>query len=92
MIRRSDALFDIGLYKDIFWGTLHGRATETVLGLLDPATRALAGEDFERVERELHERFVVAEREVLERLDVDVPSVEIGKRRYHPQRSPHILL
>ena len=39
------------------------------------------------MERELHERFVAAEREVLaqllERLDVDVPSVEIGGRRYH---------
>ena len=50
-------------------------------------TRPLAGEDFERVERELHERFVEAEREVLgellERLDVDVPSVELGGRRYH---------
>ena len=50
-------------------------------------TGSLAGEDFERVERELHERFVEAEREVLgqllERLDVDVPSVEIGGRRYH---------
>ena len=50
-------------------------------------TRPLAGEDFERVERELHERFVAAEREVLgellERLDVDVPSVELGGRRYH---------
>ena len=49
-------------------------------------TRPLAGEDFERVERELHERFVAAEREVLgqllERVDVDVPSVEIGGRRY----------
>ena len=50
-------------------------------------TRSLAGEDFERVERELHERFVEAEREMLgellERLDVDVPSVEIAGRRYH---------
>lgn len=50
-------------------------------------TRPLVGEDFERVERELHERFVAAEREVLgqllERLDVDVPSVEIEGRRYH---------
>ena len=50
-------------------------------------TRPLAGEDFERVERELHERFVDAEREMLgellERLDVDVPSVEIAGRRYH---------
>ena len=43
-------------------------------------TRPLVDEGFERVERELHERFVEAEREVLgellERLDVDVPSVE----------------
>ena len=50
-------------------------------------TRALGDEVFERVERELHERFVEAEREVLgellERFDVDVPSVEIGDRRYH---------
>ena len=50
-------------------------------------TRPLAGEDFERVERELHERFVEVEREVLgellERLDVDAPSVELGGRRYH---------
>ena len=50
-------------------------------------TRPLAGEDFERVERELHERFVEAEREVLgqllESLDVDVASVEIGGRRCH---------
>lgn len=49
--------------------------------------RPLAGEDFERVERELHERFVEAEREVLgellERLDVDAPSVELAGRRYH---------
>ena len=47
-------------------------------------TRPLVGEDFERVERELHEGFVEAEREVLgellESLDVDVPSVEIGER------------
>ena len=50
-------------------------------------TRPLVDEGFERVERKLHERFVEAEREVLgellERLDVDVPSVEIGERRYH---------
>ena len=43
-------------------------------------------EDFERVERALHERFVEAEREVLgellERLNVDVASVKIGERRY----------
>ena len=50
-------------------------------------TRASTEEDFERVERELHEHFVVAEREVLgqllERLDVDVPSVVIEGRRYY---------
>ena len=50
-------------------------------------TRPLAGEDFEWEERELHERFVVAEREVLgellERLDVDARSVEVGGRRLH---------
>ena len=49
-------------------------------------TRAGTEEDFERVERELHEHFVIAEREVLgqllERLDVDVPSVVIEGRRY----------
>ena len=47
----------------------------------------VAGEDFERVERELHERFVAAERDVLgellERFDMDVRSVEIAGRRYH---------
>ena len=50
-------------------------------------TRPLVGEDFERVERELHERFVEAEREVLgellESLDVDVASVGLGERRLH---------
>ena len=50
-------------------------------------SRPLAGEDFERVERELHERFVTAEREVLgellERLDVDVASVQTEGRRFH---------
>ena len=49
-------------------------------------TRALCGEDFEGVEREVHEWFVAAEREVLgqllERLDVDVAWVEIEGRRY----------
>ena len=49
-------------------------------------TRALCGEDFEGVEREVHEWFVAAEREVLgqllERLDVDAAWVEIGGRRY----------
>ena len=50
-------------------------------------TRCVWGEDFERVEREVHERFVAAEREVLgqllERLDVDVASVVIGGCRHH---------
>ena len=67
------------------------RATHTLqrlCGQVDALrVRSLVDEDFERVERELHERFVEAEREVLgellERLDVDVPSVEIGERRYH---------
>ena len=49
-------------------------------------TRALCGEDFEGVEREVHKWFVAAEREVLgqllERLDVDVAWVEIEGRRY----------
>ena len=50
-------------------------------------TGGVVGQDFERVERELHEHVVAVEREVLgeflERLDVDVPSVEIEGRRYH---------
>ena len=50
-------------------------------------THPVVGEDFERVERELHERFVEAEREVLgellECLDVDVASVGLGERRLH---------
>jgi len=49
--------------------------------------RALAREDFERFEREVHARFVAAEREVLAeelaRLDVDLPYVEIGGVRHH---------
>ena len=64
------------------------RALERLCEQVDAfRTRPLAGDNFERVERELHERFVEAEREVLgellESLDVDVPSVEIGERRYH---------
>ena len=64
------------------------RALERLCEQVDAfRTRPLAGDSFERVERELHERFVEAEREVLgellESLDVDVPSVEIGERRYH---------
>ena len=63
------------------------RALERLCGEVDAfRTRPIAGEDFERVERALHERFVEAEREVLgellERLDVDVASVKIGERRY----------
>ena len=43
-------------------------------------------QDFERFERELHQRFVAAEREVLagelQRLDVNVPAVTIDGRRH----------
>ena len=50
-------------------------------------------EDFERVERVLHERFVEAEREVLgellERLNVNVASVKIGERRYQRVAREH---
>ena len=50
-------------------------------------TRSWVGEDFEAVERELHAQFIAAEREVLgemlERLDIDAPAVEIDQRRYH---------
>ena len=50
-------------------------------------TRYVWGQDFERVERAVHERFVAAEREVLgqllERLDVDVASVVVEGRRHH---------
>ena len=64
------------------------RALERLCEQVDAfRTPPLAGDSFERVERELHERFVEAEREVLgellESLDVDVPSVQIGERRYH---------
>ncbi|MFQ5668780.1 MAG: hypothetical protein ACE5I7_20465 [Candidatus Binatia bacterium] len=45
------------------------------------------GEDFERMEREIHALFTEAEREVLgeelERLDVNLPYVEIDGRRHH---------
>ena len=50
-------------------------------------TRSLVGEDFEAVERELHAQFIAAEREVLgellERLDIDAPALEMDQRRYH---------
>ena len=43
-------------------------------------------QDFERFEREVHQRFVAAERAVLagelQRLDVDLPAVTIGARRH----------
>ena len=43
-------------------------------------------QDFERFEREVHQRFVAAERAVLagelQRLDVDLPEVTIGGRRH----------
>ncbi len=49
--------------------------------------RPVTGEDFEAVERELRALFAEAEREVvgetLERLDVDLPFVEMEGRRYH---------
>jgi hypothetical protein len=49
--------------------------------------RALAGEDFERFEREVHALFTAAEREVLAeelaRLDVDLPHVDIGGVCHH---------
>ena len=48
--------------------------------------RPVMGEDFEAMERELHALFAEAEREVvgetLERLDVDLPYVEMEGRRY----------
>ena len=48
--------------------------------------RPVTGEDFEGVERELRALFAEAEREVvgetLERLDVDLPFVEMEGRRY----------
>ena len=48
--------------------------------------RPMSGEDFERMERELRALFAEAEREVvgetLERLDVDLPIVEMEGRRY----------
>ena len=50
-------------------------------------TRSLVAEDFEAVERELHAQFIAAEREVLgellERLDINAPALEIDQRRYH---------
>ena len=58
---------------------------ETALRRL--SERALAREDFERFEREVHALFVEAEREVLagelEGLDVDLPYVIIEGRRHH---------
>ena len=49
--------------------------------------RAVSGEDLEQMERELHALFVEAEREVLgetlERLDVDLPFIEIDGRRHY---------
>ena len=48
--------------------------------------RPVTGEDFEEMEREFRALFAEAEREVvgetLERLDVDLPFVEIEGRRY----------
>ena len=48
--------------------------------------QASCEQDFERFEREVHQRFVTAERAVLagelQRLDVDVPELTIGGRRH----------
>ena len=78
-------------YVPCVGSSTNARATRALQRLCEQVdafrTRPLASDNFERVERELHERFVEAEREVLgellERLDVDVASVEIGERRYH---------
>ena len=64
------------------------RALESLCERVDAfRARSLVGEDFEAVERDLHAQFIAAEREVLgellERLDLDVPAVEIDQRRYH---------
>jgi hypothetical protein len=71
--------------------------TDTLLGQLPQAVAALrerarAAGDFEVFERKLHALFVAAEREVLaealERLDVDLPYVDIeGQRHYRVLRS-----
>ena len=58
------------------------------------AERPMGAEGFEGVEREVHGCFAQAEREVLgealERLDVDVPHVEIeGQRHHRVLRSAH---
>jgi hypothetical protein len=72
--------------------TAHTSATTPALSRLgqslqDLRERGLAGEDFERFEREVHGVFQAAEREVLAeelaRLDVDLPFVEIGGVRHH---------
>jgi hypothetical protein len=61
-----------------------GRLGEALQGL---SQRALAREDFERFEREVHALFTAAEREVLTEelagLDVDLPHVRIGRVRHH---------
>ena len=64
------------------------RAVESLCAQVDAfRARSLVGEDFEAVERDLHAQFIAAEREVLgellERLDIDAPAVEIDQRRYH---------
>jgi hypothetical protein len=60
------------------------RLGEALQGL---SKRALAREDFERFEREVHALFNAAEREVLAeelaRLDVDLPHVDIGGVCHH---------
>jgi len=77
----------------------HARAARATTAAIHPALqrlhtalaewreRGLEEEGFEELERELHALFVEAEREVLadelERLDVDVPYVEIEGRKHH---------
>jgi len=50
-------------------------------------TQEVGGDDFERLERDIHALFAEAEREVLgetlERLDVNLPHVDIDGRRHH---------
>ena len=64
------------------------RALERLRKRLDAVqARESGGEDFERLERDIHALFLEAEREVvgaeLERLDADVPFVAVDGRRHH---------
>ena len=68
-----------------------GKPVQQILCELNNDLRVLSEQasceqDFERFEREVHQRFVTAERAVLagelQRLDVDVPELTIGGRRH----------